>query len=205
MIGDSITDTGRARPIGEGSSDALGRGYVCLVDAFLRTAYPERRIRVVNVGTSGNTIRDLKERWQTDVFEQSPDWLSIMIGINDVWRQFDRPLQTEAHVYPEEYEATLEEIVDQTLPRVKGVVLMTPYYMELNTKDAMRSRMDEYGAVVRRTAEKYDTLFVDLQAAFAPVLEHYYPASLGWDRVHPDQAGHMIIAQAFLKAVGFPM
>lgn len=28
MIGDSITDCGRAQPVGEGMNDALGRGYV---------------------------------------------------------------------------------------------------------------------------------------------------------------------------------
>jgi lysophospholipase L1-like esterase len=29
----------------------------------------------------------LNARWQRDVLDLSPDWLSIMIGINDVWRQ----------------------------------------------------------------------------------------------------------------------
>ncbi len=34
-----------------------------------------------------------------------------MIGINDVWRQFDLPWQTEHHVQLAEYAATLEELV----------------------------------------------------------------------------------------------
>ena len=89
MIGDSITDVGRARPIGEGrADDALGRGYVMMVDALLGAVYPERLIRVINMGVSGNTTRDLKARWQTDVLDLKPDWLSIMIGANDVWRQY---------------------------------------------------------------------------------------------------------------------
>jgi len=42
-----------------------------------------------------------------------------------------------------------------------------------------------------------------VQAAFDRVLEHIYPAAMAWDRVHPDHIGHMIIARAFLNAIGF--
>src|SRR5690349_1984671 len=88
MIGDSITDCGRARPVGEGPYEGLGAGYVALVDGLINAASPELRIRVVNMGISGNTVRDLKARWKSDVLDLEPDWLSVMIGINDVWRHF---------------------------------------------------------------------------------------------------------------------
>src|SRR5438046_2824066 len=89
MIGDSITDCGRNRPVGEGYSGALGNGYVSLVDALLGSVYFHHGIRVVNMGSSGETVRDLRRRWQSDVVDLKPNWVSIMIGINDVWRQFD--------------------------------------------------------------------------------------------------------------------
>lgn len=203
MIGDSITDCNRTKPVGEGLFDALGRGYVAQVDALLGAVYPHLSIRVVNMGTSGHTVRDLKGRWQTDVLEQKPDWLSIMIGINDVWRQYDLPRQPETHVYLEEYEATLTELVATTRPRLKGLVLMSPFFIEPNRQDAMRATMDRYGQVVRKVAAEHDALFVDTQAAFDRVLAHYYPATLAWDRVHPNQTGHMVIARAFLEAIGF--
>ena len=203
MIGDSITDVGRAQPAGEGLFDALGRGYVSLVDALLGAAYPAHGIRVVNMGTSGNTVRDLEARWQNDVLDKRPDWLSVMIGANDVWRQFDSPRQTEDHVLPDEYERTLDSLIALTRPLVKNIVLLTPFYIEPNRADAMRARMDEYGATVRRLSEKHGTLFVDTQAAFDAVLTDYYPATLAWDRVHPNQTGHMVIARAFLAAIDF--
>ena len=147
MIGDSITDVGRAKPIGEGrADDALGRGYVMMVDALLGAVYPERMIRVINMGVSGNTTRDLKARWQRDVLDLKPDWLSIMIGANDVWRQYDSPKQTESHVLIDEYERNLRELVSSTTPLVKGLILMTPYYIEPNRQDAMRATMDRYAA-----------------------------------------------------------
>lgn len=203
MIGDSITDCERARPVGEGLFNAIGRGYVAIVEALLTAAYPELGIRVVNMGISGNTVRDLNDRWQTDVIDLKPDWLSIMIGINDVWRQYDMPLVTEQHVYIEEYKRTLEELVAATRPKVKGLVLMTPFYIEPNKSDAMRSTMSQYGEVVKEIAARHDALAVDTQAAFDRVLEHLYPATLAWDRVHPNQTGHAVLARAFLQAVGF--
>ncbi|MBO9607157.1 MAG: SGNH/GDSL hydrolase family protein [Paenibacillaceae bacterium] len=203
MIGDSITDCGRARPIGEGLNDAIGKGYVAQVDALLGAVYPEFAVRVVNVGTSGNTVRDLKQRWSTDVIDLKPDWLSIMIGINDVWRQYDLPRQSEKHVLIEEYEATLDELVRSAKPLLKGLVLMTPFYIEPNANDAMRATMDRYGQAVKQVAAAHGAIFVDTQAAMNRVLEHLYPASLAWDRVHPNQIGHMVLARAFLDSVGF--
>jgi lysophospholipase L1-like esterase len=203
FIGDSITDAGRNKPgPSEGLFDPLGRGYVNFVDAILTAVYPEAKIRVVNVGNGGNTVRDLKPRWQTDVLDQKPDCLSVMIGINDVWRQFDLPKMTD-HVLPDEYERTYDELLTQTRPTLKRLVLMTPYYIESNPKDAMRVRMCEYGAIVKKLAAKHDAIFVDTQAAIDRALTHLYPATLSWDRVHPIQPGHMILAKAFLDAVGF--
>jgi lysophospholipase L1-like esterase len=203
MIGDSITDCGRARPVGEGLFDAIGKGYVAQIEALLSSTYPQRKIRVVNMGSSGNTVRDLKARWQSDVIDLKPDWLSIMIGINDVWRQYDTPYIKESHVYLDEYKMTLNELVQQSKSHVKGIILMTPFYLEPNPNDAMRATMDQYGQAVKAIAEAHGTLFVDIQAAFAPVLKELYPATLGWDRVHPNQVGHMVITRAFLNTVDF--
>lgn len=202
MIGDSITDCGRT-PAGEGLFEAIGKGYVAQVQALLHVWYPELAIRVINKGTGGNTTRDLKARWQSDVLDLQPDWLSIMIGINDVWRQFDQPLIPESHVYAEEYEQNLRELVVQTKPRLKGLVLMTPYYIEPNKDDAMRAKMDRYGQIVKTIATEYGAVFVDTQAAFDQLTNHMYPGTLAWDRVHPNQVGHMAIARAFLNALGF--
>jgi lysophospholipase L1-like esterase len=202
MIGDSITDCGRGRPVGDGFAEGLGNGYVSLVNAMLQATRPDLKIRVMNMGISGNTVRDLKERWESDVMALEPDWVSILIGINDVWRQFDRPLAPELHVYPDEYEATLDDLVRRTAPEVKGIVLMTPFYIEPNRRDPMRAMMDRYGQIVRRTAERHGTLFVDTQEAFDRILKHLYPAALAWDRVHPNPVGHYALARAFLDAVG---
>ncbi len=203
FIGDSISDYERARPVGEGLFNAWGRSYVADVGALLNCMYPELALRIVNMGIGGNQVRDLDARWETDVMERKPDWVSVLIGINDVWRQFDSPYMPETHVPPEEFEKTYEKLILRTLPHVKGMILMTPYFMEPNRADAMRARMDEYGAVVRELAEKYGLVFVDLQAAWDRLFAHMHPMNICWDRVHPNQIGCMYIAKQFLSAVGF--
>lgn len=203
FIGDSVTDCDRAKPTGEGLFQALGNGYVSIVDAFLQSTYPELGIRVVNKGTSGNTVRDLHARWQEDVLDQNPDWLSIMIGINDVWRQFDSPFIKHQHVYIEEYEETLRKIVQESKPTINQIVLMTPFYIETNEKDLMRAKMDQYSEVVEKIANEEDCLLINTQAAFNKVLENLYPAAIAWDRVHPNATGHTVLAKAFLNRIGF--
>ena len=203
FIGDSISDYDRARPVGEGLFDAWGKSYVANVGALLGCTYPELHLRIVNMGIGGNQVRDLEARWQTDVMDQHPDWVSVLIGINDVWRQFDSPTIPESHVSEASFRETYERLIQRTLPTVRGMILMTPYFMEPNRLDPMRARMDAYGAIVRELAEKYGLIFVDLQAAWDRLFEHMHPCAIAWDRIHPNQIGCMYIARQFLAAIGF--
>ena len=91
----------------------------------------------------------------------------------------------------------------QTRPELVGLVLMTPYFIETNRDDPMRVQMDAYGMVVRQLATEFDAIFVDVQAAFDDYLLHRTSQSLCDDRVHPNAAGHIIIARAFLTAIEF--
>ena len=202
FIGDSISDYERKRPVGEGLFNALGHSYVACAGALLNCMYPELHLRVINMGVSGNQVRDLDARWQTDVMDLKPQWVSVLIGINDVWRQFDCPQMPETHVSLQEYEETYARLIERTLPNVKGMILMSPYFMEPNRLDPMRVRMDEYGAIVRRLAEQYGLVFVDLQAAWDALFAHMHPCNIAWERIHPNQTGCMYIAKQLLAAVG---
>jgi len=203
MIGDSITDCGRAFPTGETINDGLGNGYVSLVNALLMLTYPGHQIRTVNMGISGNTVLDLERRWESDVLGLNPDWLSVLIGINDVWRNFDPLSQTEELISREKYAHILEKLVSRTRPQLKGLILMTPYFIEPNKLEPMRAMMDDFGAIVPQLAGTYQAIFVDTQAAMDVAMKDIPPMSLALDRVHPNQIGHMILARAFLSAIGF--
>jgi lysophospholipase L1-like esterase len=124
-----VTDCGRARPVGEGHTGELGTGYVLLVDALLNSVYPDRKIRVTNMGISGNTSPDLLERWQQDVLDLSPDWVFIMIGINDIWFQFDCQYHKELHIPFEQYVSNVEKMVESAADIGTKVILMSPFFI----------------------------------------------------------------------------
>jgi len=203
FIGDSVTEYGHGKPVGEGLFEGVGSGYVRVIENFINVCYPERTIRISNTGISGNNILDLKRRWQTDLLDLHPDWVSICIGINDVWRQFDSPALTEQHVAPDVYEKTYRELIEQTLPHVKGIILMTPYYIENQKGDPMRKRMDEYTEITKKLAAEYGLRSVDLQKAFDTFLEFRHSSFLAWDRVHPSQSGCFLMGVEFLREIGF--
>ena len=206
FIGDSITDCGRKRPIGQGSfTRALGDGYVSLVDAALIAAYPDYAIEVLNLGVSGNTVLDLESRWKTDVLDLKPDWLSIMIGINDVWQHFNFLWEIEQNVSREAYTHTLDDLIRQVRPGLQGLILMTPYVLEPDLNEPMRALMDQFGDIVGELAEKHAALLVDTQAAFDGVMQWVEPLQLAADRVHINLPGHMVLAGAFLQTIDFSL
>lgn len=200
FTGDSITDCGRARPAGT-SPWGLGGGYVRDVAALLGARHPDRPIAIFNTGISGNTVRDLAARWTEDVIELRPGWLAILIGINDVWRQFDTPGDLGAGVPPGEFAETLDGLIASVRPGLKGLLMMPPFFIEPNRQEPIRARMDEYGALSREVCERHGGVFVDVQAAFDRMCQAVHPMAIASDRVHPGPAGHMAIALAILDAL----
>ena len=203
FAGDSVTDMGSAQPVGEGLFDNVGRSYVRVIENMLAVYYPEVKVRVTNSGISGNTSRDLLARFDRDVVNLNPDWVSICIGINDVWRQFDSPAQPDVAVPLNEYRENLTKMIKKVQTFTKGVFILSPYYMEPNRDDMMRRRMDEYGAVCRELSEKYGCIFVDFQKMYEDYCKIRHSSYIAWDRVHPNQIGATLMAREFLKHCDF--
>lgn len=132
FAGDSVIDMGSTQPVGEGLFDALGCGYVRHIENMFASVYPELYIRVTNSGVSGNTSRDLRARFERDVIGLRPQWISICIGINDVWRQFDSPNIPECACTSEEYRENMVAMLEaaKAVEGLKGIFLITPYYIE---------------------------------------------------------------------------
>lgn len=199
FIGDSITDGGRRT-----SSAAYGEGYVSQVRNLLLARYPQLKLRIVNHGVPGDTTRDLVSRWERDVIAEQPDWLAVMIGINDVWRSFGA-YSTEAVPLPE-YEANLRRLLGQARSATSArLILLTPYMIEPNPRQPMRRQMDCYGQVVRQIAPDFTAQLVDTQAAFDAVLAHTIVSDWSDDQIHLNRAGHAVIALALLRAVGYEL
>ncbi len=201
FTGDSITDAGRKRPVGEGLGEGVGTGYVRAIDNILTAVYPDYRLHIMNTGISGNTSRDLIARVEGDVISLGADYVVFMIGANDVWRQVDEPTNSKAHVYLPEYSQNVAAFVDRVQASGAKVICMLPYYMEPNKTDLMRVKIEECAAAARRICEAKGVMCIDTQGAFDEFMKHRYPAQLSWDRVHPGPVGSVVLARTFLRAV----
>ncbi len=201
IIGDSITDAGRARPVGNLLREGLGNGYVNILTGLITTSYPDYSIEVINMGTGGDTVRELEARWQADVIKLKPDWLSIMIGINDVWRHFSKPAEPEIHISLSEYRETLKRLIERAKVSLKGLILVSPYFIEPDRKEPMRALMDKYTDAAEIIAEKYDAVWVDVQKAFDNLTGFINPMYIALDRIHPNIIGHTLIAKEIFKAI----
>lgn len=198
FVGDSITDAGRRE------ASPYGSGYVNQVRSLITARYPELGLNFVNRGVSGDTTRHLADRWERDVIAEQPDWLVLMIGINDVWRAFG--LYPHECVPLPEYESILHDLLKRTCSETKArLILMEPYMIEPSRSLLMRRQMDWYGEVVRRLAGEYEAVLVRTQAAFDRALHYTAPQDWSDDQIHPNTAGHSIIALALLRAVGFEL
>jgi lysophospholipase L1-like esterase len=199
FIGDSITDCGR-----RGAEAPLGTGYVRLFAELATAAYPDRAIRYINKGIGGDRISHLKERWNDDVLENKPDRMSIKIGINDlhsVLREAEDP------VAPELFEEIYDELLTTTVETLGcPITLLTPFYISTDTTgDTFRRKVldfiPEYIEIVNRMRERHKTGLVRLHDTFREHLKHRDAETFCPEPVHPNRAGHMVIAKALFDSL----
>ncbi len=201
FTGDSITDAGR-----RDHSTPLGNGYVRMITDLMGARHPGHGLKIINTGISGNNVRDLSMRWSDDVIRHQPDWLSIMIGINDVHQYLNKAANA---VSPEQYADIYPEILERVKKETKAnLVLIEPFYMSIDRHHgAYRANVQEQLAKYRKTAEKlarqYKARYVRFHDMFQRHLKSQ-PADLFCNEpVHPNPTGHLYMAHEWLKVMGW--
>jgi len=201
--GDSITDAGRSRE----NDVKMGYGYADMVSGSLGYQYPYQ-YTCINRGISGNRVVDLYARIRKDMIHLSPDYMSILIGINDVWHEIGDKNGVDAEKFEMVYGLLIEELLRE-LPGLK-LMLLEPFVLPgsatvateaiPNRWEYFRQETDLRRAAVKRLAEKYGLVFVPLQEKFDAVNAD---APMGYwlmDGVHPTPAGHALLQDAWLEA-----
>lgn len=193
--GDSITDCGRSR---EDLAD-LGRGYARIVASLLGARFPELDLTVINRGISGNRAKDLRGRWEEDCLALKPDWVSILIGVNDCWRAFDQNDPTTVESYEADYREILTQVRDKLNARL---VVCEPFLLPVPAdREAWRVDLDPKIHVARKLAREFDAIFVPFDGLFAAASCRQRCGYWAADGVHPTPAGHGLMAEAWIKAV----
>jgi lysophospholipase L1-like esterase len=200
FAGDSITDCGR-RDV----AAPYGNGYVRQTIDLIAARYPDRGLRYVNAGISGNTVQDLKNRWHDDVLRHQPDWITVKIGINDCNRVLSNG---PGPVPPILYEKYYRDILLRAREAGAQLVLIDPFYISADThEDSYRTKMlhflQEYLAVVEHLAHEFDALHVHTHNLFQEQLKHRPADSMSPEPVHPNSSGHLVIAHGLLQILGW--
>lgn len=195
--GDSITDCDRDR-----TTNDLGPGYPAKVAEVYRCLYPGSGAQFINRGVSGNRSRDLLARYEEDFLAVKPDFISILIGINDTWRGYDSADPTSAEAYEKNYR-TLLEWLRRDLPQAKLMVI-EPFLIPTDSqKDCWHEDLDPKIQAARKLAREYADYFLPMDGLFQRmIVKGAGPQELSADGVHPTEAGHAAIAAEYLRLLG---
>lgn len=191
--GDSITDAGRDR----GNIASLGGGYAMMAASLYQADYPREDITFINKGISGNRAVDLKNRWDKDCIDLKPDVVSILIGVNDVWRRYDNNDPTSVETFYDYYDGLLDRVVNET---GATLILCEPFLLHINEERASwREDLDPKIQVVRALARKYQAHYVAFDGVFSANSVYKAPDFWAGDGVHPSLPGHALMAREWLK------
>lgn len=193
FIGDSITDAGRF----DDEDRHLGDGYVRRLDeAFAASG---RDVRVINTGIGGHRADHLRARWAEDATAHNPELLSILIGVNDMWRRYDSDDPTTTEAFEENYRAMLGGIDRST---TRTVVMIEPFLLPVNDEQrAWREDLDPKIEVVRRLAAESGAILVPADVHLTALAAESSPEQVAFDGVHPTDAGHRALADLWVRTV----
>jgi lysophospholipase L1-like esterase len=200
--GDSITDCGRSREV----LTDVGNGYPYLVRAHYGLEKPGQ-FEIVNRGISGNRITDVYARIKRDIINLKPDYMSLLIGVNDVWHEFSRNDGVDADKFEKIYCMLIEE-VKAALPDIK-IMILAPFCLRAsatenteecpNKWEGFRTGVEERARRAKAVAEKYNLPFITLQDKFDAAAETAENTYWLYDGVHPTPMGHQIIKNEWIK------
>lgn len=182
-----------------GDSLTEGKPGAAFLDALERRVAADARLRgveLVNAGVGGDTVVNLARRMGRDVVPLAPDWVVVLVGVNDcaTWllrrslptlqryrsvRYFTRYKGVRHTITPARYQTGLRVLVDGLRARSGArVALCTP----ATHGESLRSRewraLARYADAVRWVASERSCPLIDVHAAFARELKPLPPRTL---------------------------
>ena len=186
-----------------GDSITPGGGYLRDIDAVLAQQYPDLKIpKVVNKGIGGQKAEDLVRRFDADIVQLKPSYVTISIGINDVWHRVGQPHKPEVLAA---YKENVAKMVDQAQKAGIKVILLTPTIIQEDPDSEGNKRLAAYVEAEKQIAAEKKCQLVDLHGMFLTALKQKpADAKLTRDGVHMVAAGDAIMAIGVLRALGVP-
>lgn len=195
--GDSITDCIRLRE----DDTCSGHGYATVVSAKLGFEFPGK-YEFINKGVSGDRIVDVYARIKRDIINLKPDYMSLLIGVNDVWHEISESKNgVAAEKFEKIYDMLITE-VKEALPNIKIMLLGAYVTKGAATEEhwsEFSSEVAKRAEAARKIAEKHNLVYVPLQEKFDEMMGIYPEPYWTKEGVHPTNAGHGLIANEWVK------
>lgn len=194
-----------------GDSITEQKKYGCLIETYLIACVPELNVTVRQYGWSGETAEGFLKRMNNDCLRFNPTLATTCYGMNDYkYRPYD---EANAAWYRERYTAIVKRFKEAGVRVVLGsagcvgkvaswVKSASGTLEEHNLHlCALRNVGIEIAAQEQvRFADVFWPMFTASYAAKQKYGENY--ALAGTDGVHPQWAGHLVMAYAYLRAMG---
>lgn len=199
FLGDSIT---QADP-----------GYTRLVAAMLTAAHPGLSLEFVYAGIGGNRIGDLLARLDRDVLEPEPNWVTVSIGINDVWH---RHSGASAGTSDRDFEAGYRELLSRLMAAGIQPIVLTPTVIHEDADSVENRELRTLVGQQRAICRALQCRLCDLNTVFAEAIaarrravpEGAWPLGsdgrtrfFTTDGVHLNAAGNALVALALLRTL----
>ena len=187
--GDSVTDCHRNR---EDEND-LGNSYVKYVNSYLK----DFNIKVINKAISGNRVDHLLQRFDNDFKAVNPDYLFLLIGVNDTWHNF--PNNKDDVTFYNEFDLLLTKISKEMNC---NIILLEPFIIGYN-KETTIMRKDLLGKIeiIRDLAKKYKCEYITFENDIAEILVSEDDAQYSLDGIHPFDITYQIMAKKIISKI----
>ena len=196
--GDSITDAGRDDENQE--NFGLGCGYALLLASDIEKNN-KGKIKFINRGKSGDRITDVYARIKEDIINLKPDYMSLLIGVNDVSHELTMNCGVAPKKFRMIYELLIEEI-KESLPEI-DIIILEPFVLKGTATEKLWNEFNcevrKLADISRQVAQKYSLKFVSLQDKFDKLSSDGDVGYWSVDGIHPTSAGHQVIKEELQK------
>lgn len=175
-----------------------------------QTLRKKYKIKCYTCGVPGGRARRAAKYLHARCLIHNPDYVTVCFGINDIDRfcykdKSDPENLEQIEKSLKDYENAIDSIVTDIIDSGATPILCVPSpYDEVSDVETenlnCQCGLDEVEKILRRIAEKYNCPIVDFKKEFAPLLGKRELVKA--DRVHPNDDGHHVMAQSFLRDVG---
>lgn len=195
------------------------------IESYYKNKYPDRDVVFINKGINGDMADRVIDRFDyeimADKYSPAPQEAAIMIGMNDIHRQF----YGENSTYTEEQKSAkiefclenIEKIINLCKENNITLTLVTPSLYDddasfengdTNNAIGANAALGKVGEGMKALAEKYNLPLIDLHTAtnnWTKAIREISPgvqAITNVDRIHPDNFGGFVMGYEFVKQQG---